>query len=456
MTASQSNFSQLKDFLSYLATIKGDLSNITAPPFLLSPKSVTEIPASWASHHDLFLQPAREDDPARRALLVLKNFLCSLHHQLHRPTIESDTGPRKPLNAFLGELFIGEFTTTTSSSSSSSSGATTNGADGSRSSANGIGNSTRLVAEQVSHHPPVTACALYNRSTGISSRGYVAQQTTFHPVSACVRVQQTGHAIIRDSKHGEAHLRTLPTMTVRGLLSGHPYPELEGLCYISSSSGYLATVEFTGKTSLVGGGSRNSVRAEVVCVRENEGESGGGGGGGGKGGRRKLFEVTGQWSGRLVFRDCVKDEVIEEFDVADVPASEVRVKPIEEQSPWESRRAWAGVAEGIRAGDMRRVCAEKAEIEEAQRDIRRAEEMAGDECRWSTVFFREMQESREFEVLASVIPDPEARRLLKDKTAGVWEFVGPEVAERLISRGVYHRSLEPRGQVMNGDDDEVD
>ncbi|KAI8952179.1 hypothetical protein F4801DRAFT_542181 [Xylaria longipes] len=78
MTASQSNLSQLRDFLSYLATIKGDLSNITAPPFVLSPVSVTEIPASWAARHELFQQPTHEADAAARALLVLKNFLCSL------------------------------------------------------------------------------------------------------------------------------------------------------------------------------------------------------------------------------------------------------------------------------------------------------------------------------------------------------------------------------------------
>ncbi|KAI1272677.1 Oxysterol-binding protein [Xylaria sp. FL0933] len=411
MTGSQSNFSQLKDFIAYLATIKGDLSNITAPPFLLSPTSVTEIPASWATHHSLFLEPAREADAARRALLVLKNFLCSLQHQLHPPASSSSSSadasnsmPKKPLNAFLGELFLGEF------------------ADGSE---------TQLVSEQVSHHPPVTASALYNRATGISSSGYVAQETTFHPVSG-VRVRQNGHAIVRDERHGEAHLRTLPTLSVKGLLSGHPYVELEGVCYVSSSSGYLSTIEFTGqKTSLLGGGGgvKNAVRAELESVGEP---------------RRKLFEITGQWSGRLVIRDCVADAVIEEFDVADVPTSELCVRPVEEQSPWESRRAWAAVSEGIRAGDMQRVCAEKSEIEEAQRDIRRAEKLAGVE--WSTVFFRKNAESREFELLAQAIPDPEARRLECDRTAGVWEFVGADAAEALISEGVYHRDLEPTGQ----------
>ncbi|KAI1427141.1 Oxysterol-binding protein [Xylaria sp. FL1777] len=403
MTTSQTNFSQLKDFISYLATIKGDLSNITAPPFLLSPTSVTEIPASWASHHSLFLQPAHETSAANRALLVLKNFLCSLQHQLHHSSTDLKSGPKKPLNAFLGELFLGEFV----------------GADGS---------STRLVSEQVSHHPPVTACALYNRENGLSSSGYVAQETTFHPVLG-VRIRQTGHAIVRDDRHGESHLRTLPTMTVRGLLSGHPYPELEGVCYVSSSSGYLSTIEFTGKT--LGGGARNTVRAELTTVRHPH---------------RKLFEITGQWSGRLVIRDCATDTVIDDFHVANMPTNEIHVRPRDRQSPWESRRAWAGVGDGIRAGDMQRVCAEKKEIEEAQRDMRRAQEIVHAE--WPTVFFCEKAESPEFEVLARAIPDTEARKLERDRTAGVWEFVGADAAEALISEGVYHQSLEPTGQIL--------
>ncbi|KAI1411352.1 hypothetical protein F5Y13DRAFT_165534 [Hypoxylon sp. FL1857] len=230
MTKSQSNISQLKDFLSYLATVKGDLSNITAPPFVLSPKSVTEIPAAWAERHDLFLQPAVENDPARRSLLILKNFLCSLKRQVYTATgseQDSDSGgAKKPLNAFLGELFLGTF----------------EGSDGSM---------TQLICEQVSHHPPVTACFLYNKTYGISSSGYVAQETTFSPVSG-VRVRQIGHVLIRDEAHSESRLMTLPTMTVRGLLTGSPYPELEDTCYISSSSGYLATINFQGKSTILG------------------------------------------------------------------------------------------------------------------------------------------------------------------------------------------------------------
>ena len=52
------NLSALKDFISFLATVKGDLSNITAPPFILASQSLTEFPAYWAERPSLFARPA--------------------------------------------------------------------------------------------------------------------------------------------------------------------------------------------------------------------------------------------------------------------------------------------------------------------------------------------------------------------------------------------------------------
>ncbi|KAI0384400.1 Oxysterol-binding protein [Hypomontagnella monticulosa] len=413
MAKSQSNLSQLKDFLLYLGSVKGDLSNITAPPFVLSPKSVTEIPASWAEHHDLFLQPAREDDPARRALLVLKNFLCSLKRQVYTEDASDgngdagDTGVKKPLNAFLGELFLGNF----------------DGSDGS---------TTQLICEQMSHHPPVTACVLYNKSHGISSSGYVAQETTFSPTTG-VKVKQIGHVIIRDEAHRESHLMTLPTLAIKGLLTGRLHAELEGTCYISSSSGYLATINFQGR-GVLGVAEKNSLHAKISHIRDNG---------------KAVFNVSGQWNDRLTITDSANGRELDDFCVDDVPITNLRIKPLEEQSPWESRKAWCKVVDGISAGDMGIVIDEKNLIENAQRDMRAAEKRAGIE--WPRLFFQNpVGGSQEFALLAKAIPDEAARGLDEDRTGGVWKFIGIDPAEALLSDGVYHRSLEPTGQVENG------
>lgn len=159
-----------------------------------------------------------------------------------------------------------------------------------------------------------------------------------------------------------------------------------------------------------------------------------------------LYTITGQWSGRLTITECATDTIVEDFDVGHVPLSEIRTLPLAEQSPWESRRAWRGVVEGIYEGDMDRVHVEKRKIEEAQRQMRKAEELIGAE--WSAVFFRSAQDSPGFSLLARAIPDPAARELAPDRTTGVWEFVGTAAAESLICEGVYHRGLEPTGQVL--------
>ena len=107
MTDLSSNRSALKDFIGTIASVQGDLSNITAPPFLLAEHSTAEIPLYWANHPKLFVAPALAEDPAERALLILKWFLGSLKNQQYAGRDPSE-GVKKPLNAFLGELFVGE------------------------------------------------------------------------------------------------------------------------------------------------------------------------------------------------------------------------------------------------------------------------------------------------------------------------------------------------------------
>lgn len=81
---------------------------MTAPPFILSSTSLTEYSAYWAEHPAVFVAPAREADPEKRALLVLKWFLTTLHQQ-YCSRSEKLGSEKKPLNPFLGELFIGKW-----------------------------------------------------------------------------------------------------------------------------------------------------------------------------------------------------------------------------------------------------------------------------------------------------------------------------------------------------------
>ena len=56
----------------------------------------------------MFAAPANDADPAKRAFLVLKWFLTTLKQQ-YASRSEKYGNEKKPLNPFLGELFLGKW-----------------------------------------------------------------------------------------------------------------------------------------------------------------------------------------------------------------------------------------------------------------------------------------------------------------------------------------------------------
>jgi oxysterol-binding protein-related protein 9/10/11 len=127
--------------LQSLATFKGDLASLTAPPFLLSPQSMIEFSTYWCETPSNFVAPALESDPEKRALLVLQWYLSTLKQQHNNRDENGKKKKMKPLNPFLGEIFKGEWR-------------------------DEVGK-TKMVAEQASHHPPITAFNMWNEEHGI-------------------------------------------------------------------------------------------------------------------------------------------------------------------------------------------------------------------------------------------------------------------------------------------------
>ena len=91
-----------------IASFNGDLSSLTAPPFILSSTSLTEFSSYWCEHPTIFVAPAAEKDPAKRAMLVVKWFLSTLKQQ-YASRSEQYGNEKKPLNPFLGEIFLGKW-----------------------------------------------------------------------------------------------------------------------------------------------------------------------------------------------------------------------------------------------------------------------------------------------------------------------------------------------------------
>ncbi|KAJ4368256.1 hypothetical protein N0V83_006612 [Neocucurbitaria cava] len=390
-----SNRSTLKEFLASIATISGDLSNITAPPFVLAENSTVEIPQYWADHPLLFVAPAAEPSPEKRALLVLKWFVGSLRNQQYAGRRE-DEGVKKPLNAFLGELFFGSWQDAE------------------------LGE-TRLVSEQVSHHPPVTACYLWNDKHGIRAEGFTQQEITF---SGSVSIKQKGYAVLHIDKYEEDYLVPVPNVKVKGIISGVPYPELHGDYSLISSTGYVSHVKFEGK-SLFGSGQKNGFEARLFHVDHP---------------KEDIYTVNGAWNGSSTIHDSKSEKQIETFDVMTLQSQKLHVSDVSDQDPWESRRAWGDTIAALHSSDMKGTTDSKSVIEEGQRQMRKDEESQGKQ--WKNIFFRSVQQDPIFEKLA--VHDNGSFTI--DREGGIWKVDHEAIT---TAKKPYHGVLLPSNEKHN-------
>jgi len=381
MAEAQNGGGSWGSFLKSIASFNGDLASLTAPPFILSSTSLTEFSSYWCEHPPVFAAPAKESDPAKRALLVLKWFLTTLKQQ-YASRSEQYGNEKKPLNPFLGERFLGKW--------------------------QDEAGTTELTSEQVSHHPPATAYSITNVEAGVHLEGYNAQKASF---SKTINIKQIGHAVLTvpapGSEKPDTYLITLPSLHIEGLVFGSPFIELDGASYIISSTGFVAKIDYSGRGWL--SGKKNSFTASL----HREGNE-----------KDVLFNVAGQWSKNFEIysgsaKHNGKSTLVEAWDPDQFPVSKLIVAPVEQQHPLESRRAWGKVAAAIANADLDLVGREKCKIENAQRELRTKEKAEG--RTWERRYFS--NSDSEDVVLAQLGPVVGlAANGDSDKTGGLWRF----------------------------------
>ncbi|CDF91034.1 ZYBA0S09-03334g1_1 [Zygosaccharomyces bailii CLIB 213] len=390
--SSYANSSTWTSFLKSITSFSDDLFSQSAPPFILSPTSLSEFSQYWAEHPDLFLGPAfvkTEADAAgvvpdievespevARMLAVVKWFISTLKSQ-YCSRNESMGMEKKPLNPFLGELFVGKWENK-------------NHPD--------FGE-TVLLSEQVSHHPPVTAYSIFNDKNNVKLEGYNQFKSSFSK-SVMLSVKQYGHALL--SVGDESYLITLPPLHIEGILVASPFVELEGKSYIQSSTGLLGVLEYSGRGYF--SGKKNTFKARIFKDAKDIKDK-----------DKALYTITGQWSGLSKISRSGKRDGVLFYDASKSPAETLNVKDIQEQHPLESRRAWRDVADAIRQGDYEKITKTKTELEEAQREQRKQEEAKGE--RWQQRWFKEVDYAEpkqdEFSLLTGM-----ARLSVKDLPSG--------------------------------------
>lgn len=356
--------------MQVMRDFKGDLSALTTPSFLLSDKSFIEHPMYWAQPPSFFIAPALESDPVRRSLALLKWFIVTRNG-------ERKGFKKKPLNPFLGELFLGNF----------------DQPDTGR---------TSVVAESVSHHPPITAFRLENETHGIRLQGYSRSKTSF---STTLRFEHVGHTMLHLSRYSEDYLITSPKMFLSGFLP--PWrQEFEGRSYIIGSNSITIELEFSTK-SWFGHGSYHSFTARAY---RSDAPS------------QAIYTAKGTWKPEnYTVYDGATGAVLEvvKLEEESVQLARINVKTLAEQDPLETRRAWGPLAEAIRAGDFAKATAEKGKIEEAQRAARKRELEEGKV--WQARYFQPGDAGLAEKLLARV-----GSKLREDETKGAWRWRGED------------------------------
>lgn len=353
-------------FIKSIASFNGDLSSLTAPPFILSSTSLCEFSQYWGEHPDLLVAASKinedsidssatgasftSDPTLLRVIAVTKYFISTLRSQ-YCSRNESMGSEKKPLNPFLGEVFVGKWISSDPT----------------------LGE-TILLSEQVSHHPPVTAYSIVNDTNNVLLEGYNGVRATISTTS--INVKQYGHAILEYKDLNESFLITLPPLHIEGLINALPFVELDGTAYIQASNGYFVTVDFSGRGYF--SGKKHTYKARIYRDQVSSASK-----------ENALVTIGGQWLEKSYITpgssspSSKADELF--YDAMAVTPQHLTVKPIEEQHELESRRAWRTVAEAIKTSDYDKIHIEKSLIENAQRDLRKQEEESG--ARWETRWF---------------------------------------------------------------------
>ncbi|KAJ7353619.1 hypothetical protein DFH08DRAFT_857338 [Mycena albidolilacea] len=324
-------------FLKSIASMSGDLSSLTAPPFILSPISLTEYPAYWCERPELFAAIADGKTSEERALAVLKWFISTLKGQ-YTTRNESAGSEKKPLNPALGELFYGYWPDQ-----------------------DGRGKTT-LLTEQVSHHPPITAYVIENEKKGLKLVGHNAQKTSFSTGS--IIVKQIGHAVLTvklPAGGEEQYLLTLPRLRIDGLWYGAPYIELSEQSYIVGG-GFVGVIEYKGKGYF--SGKSHSFKATLTPQPGRGGSA------------TKEIVVEGTWHQNSKFTTGGHGSFHDVSGPKEVVTA-VGAEASGEMGPMETRKLWELVAKGIREGDFELASREKTRIENEMRQRRKDETASG-------------------------------------------------------------------------------
>ncbi|XP_017967024.1 oxysterol-binding protein-related protein 8 isoform X3 [Drosophila navojoa] len=296
-----------------------DLSKVVLPTFILEPRSFLDKLSDSYYHADLLSRAVHEDDAYTRMKFVVQWYLSGFY--------KKPKGLKKPYNPILGETFRCYW----------------QHPNGSR---------TFYIAEQVSHHPPVSAFYVTNREDGFSISCSILAKSKFYGNSTSAVLE--GMATMTLLPRGEIYTATTPYAHCKGILMGTLSMELGGKINIEcENTGYKTELEFKLKPFLGGSDTINVVVGKIKLGKET------------------LATINGHWDKELRLKDLKTGEesVLLKVDAEMRSKRLIRhVVPLEKQLPTESQRLWSLVSDAIAREDQVAATEQKTVLEENQRE----------------------------------------------------------------------------------------
>ncbi|VDM16607.1 unnamed protein product [Hydatigera taeniaeformis] len=347
--------------ISYLISqlrIGMDLTRITLPTFILEKRSTLEMYADFLAHPDLWVAIGDGETPQARLIACLRWYLSAFHASRKTPVC------KKPYNPILGEIFrccyyLGPTSNCGNCASSLSSSqplletdipAVYPEEEMERHGPIPYASEDCVVflAEQVSHHPPISAFYAEYIPKRIQVSGHIWTKSKFFGLS--IGVEMVGSAtIVLLNRPGEEYVVTFPSAYGRNIL-GVPWVELGGQCSVTcAKTGYSADVNFLTKPFY--GGKKDQIRAKAFGP-ESE---------------KPFFTVEGEWSGRMIGRwaENGREELF--VDTKALPTMQKQVRPRSQQLCNESRKLWESVTQNLKQGNIDAATDAKSLLEQRQR-----------------------------------------------------------------------------------------
>uniref|UniRef100_A0A8C6Y7Z0 Oxysterol-binding protein n=1 Tax=Naja naja TaxID=35670 RepID=A0A8C6Y7Z0_NAJNA len=342
-----------------------DLTRVVLPTFILEKRSLLEMYADFMSHPDLFISISNGTSPEERMIRFVEYYLTSFH--------EGRKGAiaKKPYNPIIGETFhcswkMGKsdvLNGTNSNSSSHSASEQVPVSEESQAQEESDSYAVRFVAEQVSHHPPVSGFYAECVERKMCVNAHVWTKSKFLGMS--IGVTMVGEGTLSLLELGEEYTFSLPCAYARSILT-IPWVELGGKVSVNcAKTGYSASITFHTKPFY--GGKLHRVTGEVKQNATNT----------------VVCKVQGEWNSILEF--TYSNGETKCMDLSKLSVTRKRVRSIEKQGPFESRKLWQHVTESLRQGDIEKATEHKKALEEQQRNEERLRMETG--TPWQTKYF---------------------------------------------------------------------